>query len=808
MFKCIIIIKANYVYYVNINMVFMKRKVKNLFKNLKNKSVLLTWGFSYFVFILITIFIVVALYLATVNTIRNEITISNNLLLNNMQSQIDSMIKNAKQLSNEIALNKSIGRLQYMEGSYDTVDSYLLYEANLALNNYFLVNPAIRNIYIYYKKNNIVLSNNSVSDISRLYELNFKNSNISNEVIMDIFTSKFETSKFMTVQDNQDYVFYITSYPFMSTNNNYMTVVLELNKDNFFVHLDESTKLNNSTFFMLSEENQLLALSQNNNKQINDISYSDLTWQPFYTVRKIDNINTVIAYKPSNIVQWKYVVAMPEKIFWQHSIALFKYTAISIFAAILLGSIAMCISLRYNYYPIHDLLKNMEEKFGYHFSKNLNEYYFIKHSIESAATEHKENKLMLENQNKALFSAMLERIIKGDTGHFVNMKDVLFHSKLDVDFENYLLVLFYIEGFEYMDINMSSQENLNLLKEYSLAKFVLDNVATEVISSKAKCVSTEVDNIMVYVVNIQQADSENIRNDMIAAVEKIKSFIDDHFDFGITTAISKPYHDISTISNCFYEVLEVIEYKRILDSDSNLSDEDINDAVNGNQLYYPAQKEYQLIQAVKNYDWNSTKQIIEDLFKRNININKSIFELHFYVMLAIISSLVKTVSNIKNTSDLEILNEMEIAKRIKSCNTPANIKSETLCIAKHIINSLKKCDCSNNNHESELVSDIVKYIENNYQNADLSVTNIADALNQNPVQMSRSFRNIAGETLPNYINKLRIEHAKLIMNEGYGNLEELALKVGFSNTKTLTRAFKKYMGISPGSYNANVSMKK
>ena len=46
------------------------------------------------------------------------------------------------------------------------------------------------------------------------------------------------------------------------------------------------------------------------------------------------------------------------------------------------------------------------------------------------------------------------------------------------------------------------------------------------------------------------------------------------------------------------------------------------------------------------------------------------------------------------------------------------------------------------------------------------------------------------------------------MEKNYANLDELAFKIGYNNTKTLTRVFKKYIGMTPGQYKNKLNKNK
>lgn len=91
------------------------------------------------------------------------------------------------------------------------------------------------------------------------------------------------------------------------------------------------------------------------------------------------------------------------------------------------------------------------------------------------------------------------------------------------------------------------------------------------------------------------------------------------------------------------------------------------------------------------------------------------------------------------------------------------------------------------------------YVNENYRDVNLSITTIAQHFEVNPVYLSRVFLEHTGEGLLDYMNKLRIAKAKQLLNQ-MNNLDEVALAVGYSNTRTFSRAFKKIEGVTPGKY--------
>ena len=95
------------------------------------------------------------------------------------------------------------------------------------------------------------------------------------------------------------------------------------------------------------------------------------------------------------------------------------------------------------------------------------------------------------------------------------------------------------------------------------------------------------------------------------------------------------------------------------------------------------------------------------------------------------------------------------------------------------------------------IMDIKDYIRSNYADPDLNVNSVADAFGKNPSYLSRSFLKITGTSILDYIHYYRIQEAKILIGRGE-TLAAVAATVGYSSVLTMSRAFKRYEGTTPG----------
>jgi AraC-like DNA-binding protein len=84
----------------------------------------------------------------------------------------------------------------------------------------------------------------------------------------------------------------------------------------------------------------------------------------------------------------------------------------------------------------------------------------------------------------------------------------------------------------------------------------------------------------------------------------------------------------------------------------------------------------------------------------------------------------------------------------------------------------------------------------------VSIEQMAQALGYNRTHLSRMFKRYTGMSPMNYLLKIRMEKAKLLLKENL-TIEQVASSVGFSDPLYFSKQFKKWCGQSPSEYRNN-----
>jgi AraC-like DNA-binding protein len=109
-------------------------------------------------------------------------------------------------------------------------------------------------------------------------------------------------------------------------------------------------------------------------------------------------------------------------------------------------------------------------------------------------------------------------------------------------------------------------------------------------------------------------------------------------------------------------------------------------------------------------------------------------------------------------------------------------------------------------HEHRQSNSYLDYINNNFQENDLSLEQVSNHTGINQRRIANYIQQNYGCNFKTYINRMRISESKRLLKESELNMGEIAFKVGFNNQSHFNRVFKAMEGISPSEFRLNKNL--
>jgi signal transduction histidine kinase/DNA-binding response OmpR family regulator len=102
--------------------------------------------------------------------------------------------------------------------------------------------------------------------------------------------------------------------------------------------------------------------------------------------------------------------------------------------------------------------------------------------------------------------------------------------------------------------------------------------------------------------------------------------------------------------------------------------------------------------------------------------------------------------------------------------------------------------------EDQFLEKIRKEIEARMEDVDLTIPDLCRLLNLSHIQLYRKLKALTGKTPSQFINTIRLERARQLLQNAELNVSEVAYRVGFNDPNYFSRVFKKEFGVTPGEF--------
>jgi AraC-like DNA-binding protein/HAMP domain-containing protein len=103
-------------------------------------------------------------------------------------------------------------------------------------------------------------------------------------------------------------------------------------------------------------------------------------------------------------------------------------------------------------------------------------------------------------------------------------------------------------------------------------------------------------------------------------------------------------------------------------------------------------------------------------------------------------------------------------------------------------------------YKKDISTQVAEYIDSHYNDSSLWVSSIADIFNMSISNLSHQFKASTGVNLSDYIFKKKMICAKELLSSSDLTINEISLRIGYTQTASFIRKFKSHMNMTPYEY--------
>lgn len=192
----------------------------------------------------------------------------------------------------------------------------------------------------------------------------------------------------------------------------------------------------------------------------------------------------------------------------------------------------------------------------------------------------------------------------------------------------------------------------------------------------------------------------------------------------------------------------------------------------------------------------SVRKIVRDIFSEE--------SLAGAAMASIQMLFTQILAGIFHFYESRSIQSVEFIKKNMVSTDILNTFSSNTDIEEFIIGLIKKIvdmDAAEVQDAKSMVCEIKKFIDTHFHE-DIGLITVADHYHLNFKYLSKVFKNMTGLPFCEYLTMVRMDRAKMLLEETKLEITEIADSVGYSNQEYFYKVFKKTTGKTPGEYRA------
>ncbi len=767
----------------------MIRKMCKVLSVRASKQYLLKYFITYFAVLIVPLVIGYIYYASAYEIVYSDAINENNAILRQASSILEQRFEEADSMADQLVTNSNINAFQGIKDPFGYPNSYSVIRTRNSLTNYNTSNKFVWNYFIFFNKSEMVMNNEITYTYEQFYKryMSFKGipyekwyrtitenlceSGPSEEIEAELHNYTPSGTVGMTI------VTY--SKPLISYGQNDGFVMLVINKKEISDLLSSINTHNGGVTYIENKDGKIMTYFSGEKCDIQAIQASvnqSFTGLENTSEISINGKQMMVNYIRTNDDGFKYVAVQSKKVVLERANNLKLIIYVVLLISILLGTLISYYMAKRSAKPLQDILNNIQ-------ISEISEDAFknIKYTLSELGNNNSNLKRTIDEQIPILKTTFLTRLINGEFNSREEIEKIA--SCIRVNFEDsvYCTVIFKFDT----DLNNSDTLELTIVNSFKqLLREILGRVVPDALISDMD----EQQLVMLVVYPSLQQKQLNPYVENMAS--RLKQEMPKNLFESLLISCGNIVDQLNDIPISFENAKLAFKI-----NSANRHSNILWYAGTGNytvNYYFPTDLQTKLINNVKAGDKGTVKSILNILFNKNFiesNLSPSLHKLFIYELLGIIIKLWNQIGFddeetynyiISNTDNIDKYSEL---KQIK-------IITDSYYMLCEIINGQSDKQYLSTNNQ------IIEYINEYYQDCNISLTSIAYKFNMNESYLSYIFKQQSGIKLSSYIENLRIEKAKELLRNTPLTISEIAIKTGYFSTNTFCRAFKRVTGIN------------
>lgn len=729
------------------------------------------WTATYATILILSLISSLVCYVILNKSTKEQLNERNSIILENIAFDIDSQLKEINESVITVALDKNVQDMaEDLEAPVIGSNKTRIYEFVNELKYISALGHRKddTSFMIYFDHIDQIMKEGTSHTLRGFYDAYLSSDGIEYSEWEKLIKGKYKNGLFYKTNffGAKDEILYIKSIDCLSDRNKTINIIYKIDKDSMAKNVKHLYRNEYGVFAVRNEKGEII-----------------LEIKPYYNKFKaytdIDELkkdrNVCVFEKISEDNGWQYVYILPESIAYKSIQSSKIVVFVIMFLSLMLGVWLVVRFTNMNYTPIKKILSLFPEEDN---KDEYNEYKILENKISGVISDTTKMGKILDNQRVMLRGYLLGSILSGER---LEEKE---YESLKFNFENGEFVTFIVHA----PVNEENEDKKERFYKY----FATENILDEMLSKLGYTFySIEKKDSLVYMAEIS---SKSNCEDLYSAIDLTYEIIKNEFECELCFCFGRLHRGAYAIAQSYTDATYTLDYCIRNDSFGRNEYDKIKD-IKGKNYNYSLETEDKIINLLRENEEEKLLSNVEAVYTDNLKNNKLTLNAARFLTMELFSTLKKTFTFNGKLIEKEMPEHVRFMENVFSCDSIERMQSFMQSAFSEGSRIL-----ANRQSQKDVAQKVKEYIQNNYQQPNLNVNTIADALSMNSSYVSRKFKEETQMRIIDYLNNVRVEKSKELLKNNDYLIADVGNRVGFSSYRTFVRTFSNVTGITPKNY--------
>jgi two-component system response regulator YesN len=723
-------------------------------------------------------------------------------LLKQLGQKVDLVLRSIDKTTLNLVQETDVVR--YMEGSIsEDQQKYVLFNhLSNTLRTIMDANSIISSIYLYSSENNLIASSSTMEKRSHFFDQEWVDMfHKINDISAWVGPRKVTYNSNTSYSINKDVVTLLRSYPLTASGANKKGAIAANINEEKLNELIRDTNSKLGQVFVMDGSGNVIShedkeqLYHNAGKAWFGDEFDQLLQNGQQEIR-IDGKKGQVYYYTSPYTGWIFMNFMPnEKMEEQLKVIrnILLIVALGMVVSVVIAALMLSNRL---YRPMQQVLRSISTQLKGDTDSSPAEMYgnldYLEKKFSQVIIDNQTMNQQLRDSKPVMKWSLLMDLLLGNRISFEAEKPLL----------DFLGIHLFASHYFVMVAEFDKPEELGSERDAQLYTYGLCNMAEEYMNAAGKGVSVQLE--LGKTAFIMSFEDESPSGNIVTALsigELIRSSVERYFNKSVSIGLSRHTDSMKGLKQAYLESLDALKYKLVLGINMVLSIEDLKIPSSESTIKIFAASEG-VAESLREGNVNKTEQLFDELLNKAVQENIPPEAMKQLCVQVLVESLSEALELNVDVSEIT-KKHGDLYQTISMSQELAEIRSYSKNILSELIRLIQEKRSSRSKNEA--FPKILDYIHTNYKRADLSLNLIAEKFDFSVSYLSRLFKEQMECNFLEYLIGIRVKAAQELLINTNMKINEIAEEVGYTNSYSFNRIFKKQTGMTPGEYKEHSS---